>query len=98
MIHTLGYDQHLAERIRNVLADRRDLEEKKMFGGIAFMLDGKLCCGISKNELILRIGRDEEVKALRLAHTKPFDITGRPSKGWIMVKPPGYKTDTALRK
>ena len=69
-----------------------------MFGGIAFMLDGKLCCGISKNELILRIGHDEEVKALRLAHTKPFDIAGRPLRGWIMVTPIGYKTDTALRK
>ena len=69
-----------------------------MFGGIAFMLDGKLCCGISKNELILRIGHDEEVKALRLAHTKPFDTTGRALRGWIMVKPLGYKTDTSLRK
>ncbi len=69
-----------------------------MFGGIAFMLDGKMCCGISKDELILRIGPEEGMKALRLPHTKPFDITpSRPPKGWIMVKPPGHKTDTALR-
>ena len=62
------------------------------------MLDGRMCCGVSKEELILRIGPEEEAKALRLAHTKHFDITDRPPKGWIMVKPPGHKTDTSLRK
>ncbi len=77
MIHTLGYDRHLAERIRNVLADRSNIEEKKMFGGIAFTLDGKLCCGISKNKLILRIGRDEEVKArARLLTRNPLTLPG----------------------
>ncbi len=94
----MAYDEKLADRIRKVLARRKALTEKKMFGGIAFMLQGNMCCGVLNNGLILRVGPEHAAKALKKPHTRRFDITGRPMKGFIVVLPPGYKADEALRK
>jgi TfoX/Sxy family transcriptional regulator of competence genes len=92
------YDEKLAERIRKALARRKGLTEKRMFGGVAFMLGGHMCCGVHKNELILRLEPEEAEKALKIPGVRVFDITGRPSKGFVLVSSGGYRTDAALAK
>jgi TfoX/Sxy family transcriptional regulator of competence genes len=94
----MAYDEQLADRIRKVLARRKAFAEKKMFGGIAFMLRGNMCCGVLNDDLILRLGPEQADKALKKLQTRPFDITGHPMRGLIMVAPHGYKTGEALRK
>ena len=68
-----------------------------MFGGIAFLLRGNMLVGVWNDSLIVRLGPDEGDKALREPHVVPFDVTGRPMKGWVMVEPDGLDTDTQLR-
>ena len=87
----MPYDEALAERIRKRLGIRAGLIEKKMFGGIAFLLNGNMCVGVHKDALIARIDPEDTTSALETAHTRLFDITGRPMKGWILVEPPGMK-------
>jgi TfoX/Sxy family transcriptional regulator of competence genes len=94
----MAYDEKLAERTRKALARRKTLTEKKMFGGIAFMLRGNMCCGVLNNDLILRLRPQQAEKALKKPHTRPFDFTGRPMKGFIVVADRGHKSDEALRK
>lgn len=94
----MAYDEKLAERLRKLLSRKRQLTEKKMFGGMAFFLKGNLLCGIYKNDLILRLDPKNFWGALEKPHTKPFDITGRPMRGWIMVEPTGIRTATSLQK
>jgi len=94
----MAYDERLADRIRKVLSGRQRLTEKKMFGGIAFMLRGHMCCGVVKNDLVIRIGPERYEKALSQPHARPMDFTGRPLKGFVFVGPNGYKTDKALAK
>ena len=94
----MAYDEKLAGRIRRVLGKRKALTERKMFGGIAFMLRGNMCCGVLNDELILRLGPEKADRALKNPHTRQFDITGRPMKGLIIVTPRGHRTDGALRK
>ena len=69
-----------------------------MFGGIAFLLNGNMCCGVHRDEMIVRLAPDETERALEAPHTHLFDLTGRPMKGWILVRPKGLVTDTALAK
>ena len=92
----MAYDEGLAQRIRDVLGERPGLVEKKMFGGIGFMVRGNMACGVHKDALIVRVGPEGYEEALAKPHTKPFDITGRPMKGWVMVTPDGYESDEAL--
>ena len=77
----MAYDEKLADRVRGVLVDRRDVHEKKMFGGLAFMVRGHMCVGIVDRELMARIGPDASEKALTRPHVRPMDFTGRPLKG-----------------
>ncbi|MCA9041018.1 MAG: TfoX/Sxy family protein [Planctomycetaceae bacterium] len=93
----MPYDEQLADRIRGVLKGKRNITEKKMFGGICFFLKGNILCGIHKKNLILRLGPDEAEIALLRPHFGPFDITGRPMKGWVMAKPAGFKSDEKLK-
>ncbi len=93
---TNGYDRDLAERIRTTLAGRRGVTEKEMFGGIAFLLRGKMFCGITNNTLMARIGPDRYEKALAKAHVRPMDFTGRPMKGYVFVDAPGLRTQRTL--
>jgi TfoX N-terminal domain len=92
----MAFDETLAERIRAQLGRRRGLSEKKMFGGIGFMLNGNMCCGVHRDEMIVRLAPEETDKALGRRHTRIFDITGRPMKGWILVQPAGLGTQAAL--
>jgi len=94
----MAFDERLAERIRGSLGRRKGLAEKKMFGGIAFLLNGNMCVGVHKSELIVRLAPEGTDAALAQPHTKRFDLTGRPMKGWILVEQAGLKTDAKLGK
>jgi hypothetical protein len=94
----MPYDETLVAKIRRRLGRRTNLTEKKMFGGVGFLLSGNICCGAWKEFLILRLGEDAARQVLTEEHTRPFDITGRPMRGWAMVEPPGWQDDRRLRR
>jgi len=93
----MAFDESLAERIRMALARRKGIEEKKMFGGIGFLLNGNMCVGVWREFLIVRLGPDQAEEALREPHVKEFDITGRAMKGWAMVGPDGVAESASLK-
>ena len=93
----MAYNEQLGERIKTLLSDKKvKFVEKKMFGGIAFMIDDKMCVGISKNELMLRVLDEEYNKVLLLKHAKPMQFTGRIMKGFVFVEEEGFKTEEQL--
>ena len=92
------YDEKLADRIHKMLAKQKGLTEKKMFGGITFMLNGNMCCGVLKSDLVVRIGPKNYENALAESHVRPMDFTGRPLKGLVFVDPAGYQADEDLAK
>ena len=92
----MAYDEHLAARVREQLAAERGLAEKAMFGGVAFLLDGNMAVGLSGDELMVRVGPDHSDDALARPHTRPFDMTGRPMKGWILVGPDALSAEREL--
>jgi TfoX/Sxy family transcriptional regulator of competence genes len=92
----MAFSEALAERIRQQLARRKNVEEKKMFGGIGFLLNGNMLVGVWKSSLIARLGPDEGGEALKEAHVKEFDVTGRAMKGWVLVAPEGVAEDDRL--
>lgn len=94
----MAFDDKLAARIRKRLGKRAGILEKRMFGGIAFLLNGNMCCGVHGTEMIVRLDPEETDKALSERHTRLFDLTGRPMKGWILVEPKGLATDAQLGK
>src|SRR2546426_4748511 len=94
----MAFDERLADRIRGSLGRRKGLVEKKMFGGVAFLLNGNMCVGVHKSELIVRLEPQETDAALARAHTRRFDLTGRAMKGWILVEQGGLKTEAQLNK
>ena len=94
----MAFDEKLAERVRRQFGKRNGLSEKKMFGGLAFLLHGNMSCGIHGNELIVRIDPETTETALAERGARIFDITGRPMKGWLLVGGPGLENETALAK
>ncbi len=94
----MSYDETLAERIRVVLGERTDVVEKKMFGGLCFMVGGAMCCGLTKTELMVRVGPDGYEDALAQPHARPMDFTGRPLAGMVYVAPEGIRSAAALAK
>ena len=92
----MAFDESLAARIGQHLARHKGVEEKKMFGGVGFLLHGNMLVGVWKDSLIARIGPDEGDLALREPHVKEFDITGRAIKGWVLVGPEGVEGDEQL--
>ena len=93
----MAYDETLAQRVREVLGTWQDISERKMFGGLAFMLDGNMCCCVDKKDLVVRTGPESYEDALERPHTRVFDFTGRPMRGFVYVKAPGLESDEALR-
>ncbi len=91
----MAYDEQLADRVRGVLAQRKDVSEKKMFGGLSFMLGGNMCCGVDKDNLMVRVGPEQHEAALAQPHARPMDFTGRPLKGMVYVGSEGYRSDAA---
>ena len=87
----MAYDEQLAARVRTLVANRTDVTERKMFGGLTFMIGGHMCCGVNGNELIVRLDPEREDEALARAHARPMDFTGRPMRGFITVQPDGLK-------
>jgi TfoX/Sxy family transcriptional regulator of competence genes len=94
----VAFDEHLAERVRKQLGQRSGLVEKRMFGGLAFLINGNMSVGVHTNELIVRIARDETDASLDERGVRAFDITGRPMKGWLLVASSALKDDASLAK
>src|SRR5438876_12223426 len=92
----MAYSESLAQRIRQVLARRRGIVEKKMFGGVGFLLNGNMLVGVWKDSLIVRLGPEEGDEAPKEPHVKELDITGGRMKGWVLVEPEGGEGDDQL--
>jgi len=93
----MAYDEGLAQRVRKVLSEAPGYEEKKMFGGIGFLLHGNMACGVIREDLIVRVGEDNYTDALLKPDVELFDITGKAMTGWVIVKEPGCKDDNSLK-
>ncbi|MCI0412292.1 TfoX/Sxy family protein [bacterium] len=92
----MAFNERIAERVRKRLKGKRRLEEKRMFGGLTFMLNGRMCCAIAGDNLMVRVDPDHYDDLLKKPHAHVMDITGRPMKGFIFVDPEGYKSSTSL--
>jgi hypothetical protein len=85
----MAFDQALADRVRGILARRRGVQERRMFGCIGFLLGGHICVGVWRDALVVRLGPRQAAAARRDPHVGDFDITGRPMRGWLRVGPEG---------
>ena len=94
----MAYDETLAQRVRAALGPVANITERKMFGGLAFMLNGNMCCGVEKANLMLRVGPAQYEDALSRPHARPMDFTGRPMKGFIYVDAAGVADSAALQQ
>jgi TfoX/Sxy family transcriptional regulator of competence genes len=94
----MAYNEELAIRVQEILAEQGDVDERKMFGGIAFMVKGYMCCGVANDDLMLRVGSEQAQELLKDAHVRPMDFTGRPMKDYVFVAPSGLRTESALRR
>ena len=93
----MGYDPELAGRVAEIFADDAAVTSKKMFGGIAFLLDGKLLCGIDEGDLMLRVGESFYEEALTRVGVRKMDFTGKPMKGYVYIDETGFPTDDDLQ-
>jgi hypothetical protein len=93
----MSYNERLASRVRAILGTSPGLVEKKMFGGVGFMIHGNMACGVHKDALIARVGRQHNAESLARPHARPFDLTGKQMEGWVVVDPGGYASDDELR-
>jgi len=92
----MAYDKGLAQRVREVLEEEPGFDEKKMFGGLCFLLFGNMVCGIIMEDLIVRVGTDKYEEMLKMPHTRKFDLTGKSLKGWVMVLAEALEDDDEL--
>ena len=92
----MPYSKLIEEKIEKIVGRWKKIEKKKMFGGICYLLKGNMCFGIYKEYLIVRTGLEVAEKKLKERNVKPFDITGRPMKGWVMVGEKGWKRQEDL--
>lgn len=93
----MAYDESIADRVRRALARRDDVAEQKMFGGLAFLCRGRICCAVMRGELLLRLGDDGAEKALSEPHTRPVAFNGRPINSMVYLAPPAFEADARLR-
>lgn len=91
------YNAHTARKIRDAFAQVPGLSERSMFGGIAFLLEGNMCCGVIEDRLVVRVGPGDYHDILREPHVRPMDFTGRPLEGFVYVDRDGYASPDALR-
>jgi TfoX/Sxy family transcriptional regulator of competence genes len=94
----MAYNETLAERIRRQLSDRTDVVERKMFGGLAFMVKGHMCCGVVGDELMVRVGPEVYEVALKEKYAREMDFTGKPLRGMVYVAAPGLASAKQLGK
>jgi hypothetical protein len=92
----VAFDDDLAARVRERLDRRAGVEERRMFGGVAFLPHGHLLVGVWRDSLIARLGPDAAAGALLEPHVRPFDVTGKPFAGWVLVGPAGVEEDDQL--
>ena len=93
----MPYNEDIAARIEKIISRWKNTTHKKMFGGVCYLLGGNMFSGVYKDFLIVRFGEEKAKEVLKLPFARPFDITGRPMKGWVMMKGEGIKTDSALK-
>ena len=93
----MAYNAEIADRVLKMMVGREGLTERKMFGGIAFMLNGNMCCGVTNDDLMVRVGADGLEDALDQPHARPMDFTGHPMKGFVFVDA-GAVGDRVLRQ
>jgi TfoX N-terminal domain len=95
----VAYDEQLAERVRALLGGRLDLDERRMFGGLAFLIAGNMCCGVHGDRLSVRLFYEDAAELLeRERGARPFDLTGRPMRGWLLVAPEAVADDADLER
>ena len=92
----MAYEQQADDRLQKIVAQGRGISSRKMFGGVCHLLHGHIFCGLYNGYLILRLGEKGAAEALRSPVARPFDIAGRPMKGWVMVAPEGWSDDVML--
>jgi TfoX/Sxy family transcriptional regulator of competence genes len=83
--------------MRSIISTFAQATEKKMFGGVCFLVNGNMACGVYGDGLIIRVGKASYDEAMRKPHVRPFDLTHRPMKAWVFVDPPGYADEDALK-
>jgi TfoX/Sxy family transcriptional regulator of competence genes len=93
----MPYEEQLVERVRGVFAKNRNVAERKMFGGLTFMVRGNMACGVAGDRLMVRVGADGYDDALARPHVRPMDFTGRQMTSFVFVEPAGLKKDTDLK-
>lgn len=94
----MSYDEGLAEKVRNSLKGKKGIAEKKLFGGVAFLLNGNMAIGVNKNDLIVRVDAEDHDQLVSQKHVRTFDLSGgRPMKGWLLVAPSGVKAEKDLK-
>jgi hypothetical protein len=94
----MAFDENLAARIRKTLGRRAGLTEKRMFGGVAFLLRGNMCVGVHESSMIVRLPPEDTDAALAERHVRVFDLTGKPMKGWVLVDAPAVASEAALER
>lgn len=93
----MAFDSDLAQRVRGVLSDRAGVTERRMFGGLAFLIDGEMFLGIRNSSVMARVGVERHQDALSMPNVRVMDFTGRPMKGYVYVDPPAIAADKELR-
>ncbi len=93
----MPYNEEIDDRIRKIVGRWKNTDARKMFGGVSHLLNGNMVCGVYKDFLILRLGDKASVEALKQPYARPFDITGKAMKGWVMLEGSGFKTDEKLQ-
>jgi len=94
----MPFDEELARRLRAELANNEGVTERAMFGGMAFLLNGNMCVGVIRDQLVARVGPERFGEAVERLGARTFDLTGRPMSGWVMVRPEGFDTGQPLAK
>lgn len=94
----MAFDPGLAQRVREVIGDRADVSERRMFGGLAFLVDGKMFVGVQDSTLMARVGPERHDDAMSMPHVRVMDFTGRPMRGYVYLDPPAIEDDAALAK
>lgn len=92
----MGYDEEIVQRVRAILAERPDVIERRMIGGLSFMVGGTMCCGVTGADLMVRLGAEAYAWALAQPHVRPMEFAGRPLKRFVRVDPDGFSTDSTL--
>jgi TfoX/Sxy family transcriptional regulator of competence genes len=95
----MAYDEATAERVRSALSGRSNVAERKMMGGLKFMLNGNMLCSVSgRGGLVIRVGEKDREAVLKEPHVQPMKLGARTLAAFVLVDPAGYRTDAALRK